>query len=361
MSAKKIRGVFEKVPGSGVWWIQYFDSEGRRRREMAGTRSNAIQLRDIRKADAWTRKKLPDKLRAKVVTFGELAQAALEYSKNNKRDHRHDVSRMGNLLKEFAGKPAEGITPEDFERWLTRHDWKPATINRYKALISLTYRIGIKNKKVTANPARMVEHRKENNARVRWLRPQEEHDLRKVIMREWPDHLPEFEIALHTGMRAGEQYGLRWPDVDFRNRIATVARSKSGELRHVRLNTTAIAAFRQLREQDSARESVFVNVRPRHWFEPAVAEAGIRDFTWHCLRHTFASRLVMAGIPLRTVQELMGHKTIMMTARYAHLAPEHLARAVESLVTVQSKGRHPQGTPRATKSATRRGGQSVTH
>jgi site-specific recombinase XerD len=360
MSAKKIRGVFEKVPGSGVWWIQYFDSEGRRRREMAGSRSNAIQLRDIRKADAWTRKKLPDKLRAKVVTFGELAQAALEYSKNNKRDHRHDVSRMGNLLKEFAGKPAEGITPEDFERWLARHDWKPATVNRYKALISLTYRLGIKNHKAKANPARMVEHRKENNARIRWLTTREERDLRKVIVREWPDHLPEFEIALYTGMRAGEQYGLRWPDVDFRNRIATVARSKSGELRHVRLNTIAVAAFKKVQAHANGRELVFASSRgqgptkPRHWFEPAVADAGIPAFTWHCLRHTFASRLVMNGVPLRTVQELMGHKTIAMTTRYAHLAPEHMARAVESLVTIQSKSGTHQTPRSATKTATRR-------
>jgi site-specific recombinase XerD len=70
---------------------------------------------------------------------------------------------------------------------------------------------------------------------------------------------------------------------------------------------------------------------PRQWFEPAVKEARLAAFTWHCLRHTFASRLVMAGVDLRTVQELMGHKTIAMTCRYAHLAPSHKLAAVERL------------------------------
>ena len=73
----------------------------------------------------------------------------------------------------------------------------------------------------------------------------------------------------------------------------------------------------------------------RHWFEPALDVAGIRDFSWHCLRHTFASRLVMAGVDLRTVQELLGHKSIAMTVRYSHLAPAHTLAAVERLAEVR--------------------------
>ena len=70
---------------------------------------------------------------------------------------------------------------------------------------------------------------------------------------------------------------------------------------------------------------------PRSWFEAALQRAGIKDFTWHCLRHTFASRLVMAGVDIRTVQELLGHKTITVTLRYAHLAPQHQLAAVQRL------------------------------
>ena len=69
----------------------------------------------------------------------------------------------------------------------------------------------------------------------------------------------------------------------------------------------------------------------KHLFDPALREAGISFFTWYCLRHTFGSRLVMAGVDLRTVAELMGHKTIQMTMRYAHLAPAHKLAAVERL------------------------------
>ncbi|MGA9063410.1 MAG: site-specific integrase [Terracidiphilus sp.] len=70
---------------------------------------------------------------------------------------------------------------------------------------------------------------------------------------------------------------------------------------------------------------------PRKWFATALEQAGIEGVTWHTLRHTFASRLVMAGVDLKTVQELMGHKTIAMTARYAHLAPTHKQQALETL------------------------------
>jgi len=72
------------------------------------------------------------------------------------------------------------------------------------------------------------------------------------------------------------------------------------------------------------------------WFEIAVEAAGIENFTWHCLRHAFASRLVMAGVDIRTVAELMGHKSLQMTMRYAHLAPQHNAQAVAKLDRVAS-------------------------
>lgn len=74
------------------------------------------------------------------------------------------------------------------------------------------------------------------------------------------------------------------------------------------------------------------------------SKAGLQDFTWHCLRHTFASRLIMAGVDLRTAQELMGHKTIQMTCRYAHLAPKHQLAAVERLCKAPDK-------PKSTRTA----------
>lgn len=98
----------------------------------------------------------------------------------------------------------------------------------------------------------------------------------------------------------------------------------------------ALAAFQELYSRSSGKGAIFIGVRgqvhkPRHWFEKAVREAGVANFTWHDLRHTFASRLVMMGVDLRTVQELMGHKTMAMTCRYSHLSPEHTQAAVDRL------------------------------
>ena len=90
----KARGVFEKVPGSGVYWIRYTDAQGRYRREKAGTKGVAIDLYRKRKMEALTGKKLPEKLRRATVTFADIAKDALAYSKQHKRDYRHDAGRM---------------------------------------------------------------------------------------------------------------------------------------------------------------------------------------------------------------------------------------------------------------------------
>jgi hypothetical protein len=90
----------------------------------------------------------------------------------------------------------------------------------------------------------------------------------------------------------------------------------------------------------------------KHWFGPSVKEAGIKDFTWYCLRHTFASRLAMAGVDLRTLAELMGHQTIQMTMRYAHLAPSHTLAAVERVVSKSSLSEQSSGGKKATATRT---------
>jgi len=86
--------------------------------------------------------------------------------------------------------------------------------------------------------------------------------------------------------------------------------------------------------QSSAQASDFVCAgakEPQRWFEPALKDAKVANFSWHCLGHTFASRLVMAGVDIRTVQELLGYKTIGMPVRYSHLAPKHTLAGVERL------------------------------
>jgi integrase len=326
------RGVFEKVPGSGEWWICYWDYEGRKRREKVGTKSNAILLYRKRKTEALQGKKLPEKLRRATVAFADIAKDALAYSKANKLSFAHDEYRMETLLGWFREYPAEGITAQDIERRFGQQEWSPATMNRYRALLSLTYRLAIRNGKVKENPARHVRHRLENNARIRFLSPEEEIKLRTAIKAACPERIAELELALNTGLRMSEQYRLRWEDVSLARRTLTIPRSKNGSTRYIPLNKTSLAALESLKKRTGTSELVCGGaLKPRLWFELAVNAAGLTAFTWHCLRHTFASRLVMAGVDIRTVQELMGHKTIAMTVRYAHLAPKHTLAAVERL------------------------------
>ena len=334
---KSVKGVYEKVPGSKVWWIRYHDANSRLRREKAGKKSDAITLYQKRKGEALSGKKLPELLRAKKVSFATLADAALEYSKQHKRSYSHDVTRMGILKETFGNHVAESITPQEIDRWLSSQEWKPATQNRYRALISLTYKLAMQNGKIDSNPARLVRQRKENNGRIRFLSPEEETKLREKILAKFPHHLPELDLALNTGMRLSEQYGLTWDCVDFEKKTITIPRSKHGEVRRVYLNDDAIAALRTAQKSSNGQPYVFLNcygqqlMRPREWFDQAVFDSKLKNFTWHCLRHTFASRMIMAGVGLSDLQHAMGHKTIQMTCRYVHLAPQHQLDAVQRL------------------------------
>jgi integrase len=127
--------------------------------------------------------------------------------------------------------------------------------------------------------------------------------------------------------------------------------TKNGSAREVLLNSAAQEAIERLLAERKKLGISFPSLffyqnrhtkkfepisNPREWFRSAVEEARIENMTWHILRHTFASRLVMAKVPLKTVQELMGHKTIAMTARYAHLSPGHKTEALECLVNPTS-------------------------
>ncbi len=331
----KNRGIYEKVTGSGEWWIRYADAMGRIRREKAGTKSTAIELYRKRKNEALQGKKLPEKLRRRPATFREIAIDALAYSDQHKRSARNDHSRMEKPLAWFGDKPAEALTAEEIERRFETEKCSAATWNRYRALLSLMYRLAIRDGKVKENPARLVQHKTENNGRIRFLSLEEEKRLRKVIGEEFPGHLPEFELALHTGLRLGEQYRARWKDVDFERRVLTVPLDKGGRTSHVPLNAVALSALAELRRQNGGSEFVCGGARsPRGWFESVLQEAKIDNFSWHCLRHTFASRLIMSSADVRTVAELLRDKTLAMVMRYAHLAPDYQLAAVERMGAV---------------------------
>ena len=338
----KQRGIFEKQPGSGIWWICYFDQFGKKRREKAGTKSVAVKLYGKRKQQVLEGKKLPEIFRKPSVNFGQLTDDALAYSNRNKRSYKTDVPRFASLKEWFGAQPAEELTPKEIEYGLAKvaeqEKWAPSTFNHYRSLMSLSYRLGILNRKVTVNPARSVTHRREDNNRIRFLTIEEEKKLRKVIETKWATHMPEFDLAINTGLRKGSQYGLTWDMIDFKSRMLSIPRTKNEEPIHVPLNDAAVAALRVVHDRGEARGRVFQSAKTgeplengRHWFDDAVVEAEIKNFRWHDLRHTFASRLRMKGAPLEDIADLLGHKSLTMTRRYAHLGPNKL-HAVVSLL-----------------------------
>jgi integrase len=150
----------------------------------------------------------------------------------------------------------------------------------------------------------------------------------------YADHLtPIVLVAINTGLRRGELLSLEWSDMNLEARMLTVRseHSKSGKQRHVPLNAEALTVLKQWKSQAGQGPSVFGIASIKSSWAALLTTAKVENFRFHDLRHHFASRLVMAGVDLNTVRELLGHADLTMTLRYAHLAPEHLAAAVEKL------------------------------
>ena len=178
---------------------------------------------------------------------------------------------------------------------------------------------------------------KEDNTRDRWLTLEEEYRLLQAAL-PWLRELLVF--AIHTGMRMGEIVSLTWAGVDLTRRSITVFRSKNGERRTIPANQTVLDL---LGKRQAIRQSVTDLVfhsqtgtpldgsNIRRCLNSALKTAKVHDLHFHDLRHTFATRMVQAGVDLYKVQRLLGHKSPVMTQRYAHHYPESLRDGVEVL------------------------------
>jgi len=293
--------------------------------------------------------------------------AELKYGQGNldilKRYYSHLYSRS-----------LDKITPWDVQKWRTdklKAGLKPATLNRatatLKALLSKAVEWGV----ISANPLTSFKPLKlDNKGRVRYLSGDEEKSLRTALSdrearlkaerrryNQWrevrgyepypnldevtfADYLkPLVILSINTGMRRGELFKLTWENVELQRHTVTVVGvgAKSGKTRHIPLNDEAFAVLVAWRNQHR-KGLVFPSpvtgerLTDIKWSWGAVVkDAKLKNFTFHDLRHTFASKLVMKGVDLNTVRELLGHASIDMTLRYAHLAPEHKAAAVAVL------------------------------
>jgi site-specific recombinase XerD len=331
---------FEKVKGSGVWYISYCDRQGKRHRERIGRRSEAETAYADRKREIREGRYMPPRSGGRTLTFRDLAEKAMADKRLRlaKRSYDNYSGRLKQVMPMLGHLEAGAIRPADIETVLAKLRGRGlcgSTANRYRSLLSSIFNYGVRMELARANPVVQVKGFKESEHRLRWLRPEEEERLREVISRDYPDREPEFDLSLYTGMRRGEQFTLKWSDVDLELGLLTV-HGKTGR-RSVAVNAAAKAALEKLQP----RTGFAVYVCPetlndsqrdwRLWFEDSVKKSGIADFRWHDNRHTYASRLAMAGVPLRTIQELLGHKSIVQTMKYAHLSPDHRAAAVEKI------------------------------
>src|SRR5262249_55981647 len=282
---------------------------------------------------------------------------------NRPRSHRADRGQDTAWRAALGNVGLDAVAPRDIARVLDgiAARRKPATRNPYRSYASPFFTWAIREALTTSNPVRSVPGLRENNARQAYLSDAAEAALRDALA---PTHRPHFLVSIHTGMRWSEQMGLRWRDVDFLTGFLTIPRSKHGEARRVPMNAAVRGVLLDLataRIQPDDPDSLVFEApgRPDVWFVGAVERARealmsaektsdalrLDGYTWHGNRHTFGSRLVTAGVHLRTVQELGGWKPPAMVTRYAHLAPDVLKAAVERLVPVETTPR-PEATPR---------------
>jgi integrase len=326
----------------GKSWYYDFQSRGERYAGCIGQVSKTVAKEVLaRKRAEAAEGRYSAPARKPSLLLKDFVEEYFEYYSANRRPRsvqRHETSWHA-VQPVLGTRRLAEISPFDLERY--RHQRKQAgvthvTINRELTFLRHLYTMAITWGKAVENPVKQVRFAREDNGRVRMLSLEEEARL----LARCAAHLKPLVItALHTGFRASELLSLTWRDIDSRHRVITVrsAYAKNGESRSIPMNDVLTATLKAGKMEASTEGPVFRTPHggPYHnfrtAFERAVQHAGLEDFTFHDLRHTFASRLVMAGVDLPTVKDLLGHKGIAMTLRYTHLSTDHKQRAVRAL------------------------------
>lgn len=250
----------------------------------------------------------------------------------------------------FGTMPLSQIDVREIDAYKSRklkEKLQPKTVNTHLAVLGKLLRVAVEWKVLEHAPT--IRLLREKKPEFDFLTFEEADQLLAGCDEEpWRTMLL---IAMRTGLRPGELRALRWEDVNMKAGVLTVKQSevngilgtpKDHEQREVPLSDDALEALKAHRHLRSER--VFCHDDGRKLTEPecraplrrACRRAGLRQIAWYDLRHTFASHLVMRGVPLKVVQELMGHAAIEMTLRYAHLSPESKREAVKVLGPVRA-------------------------
>jgi len=229
----------------------------------------------------------------------------------------------------FADKLLSEITIKDIEEWKSQYasHVKPSSVNRHIDTLKTLFAKAVEWGKLKGNVVSKIKRLRVDNRRVRYL----SNDEIKRLLRAAKPRLKEFLIlALNTGMRRSNSLGLRWEDIDFKNGVIHVLKTKSGKAYEVPINNVLLNLFKTIQKGEPSG-LVLDSTNLRRDFNSTLRKAKIENCTIHDLRHTFASHLAMKGIDIYTISQLMGHSDIKMTQRYAHLAPNHKKIAVNMI------------------------------
>ncbi|MDA1117095.1 MAG: tyrosine-type recombinase/integrase [Proteobacteria bacterium] len=281
---------------------------------------------------------------AERSTLAELIERQLDAVK---LDRPHDYERQRVMLKWWKAKLGDyslaAITPELLSRYRDKlkgdEGVSNATVNRYLSALSKTFSNAVKEwHLLTDNPLRRVSKMKEPAGRVRYLSDDERTALLDACAKSEYKPLRLIVLfAMTTGMRRGELLGLRWQDVDLERRVAVLHKTKNSERRSVPI-VPEVAEL--LREHGKVRRLDTELIFPGEgsgpvWFDAewyaALKAAKVKDFRFHDLRHTAASYLAMSGATVPELAAVLGHKTLQMVKRYAHLSDQHTGAVVERM------------------------------
>ena len=312
----------------GRTWTIGYTVAGKRVREAIGTNRQM--------AEAMLKKRIVEAIEGRHfnvrkdgrIPFSEFAATYIERCISVLKSAKSERDRVQFWVREFGSRPIGQITRAELQDWQARkrQTCKPATVNRVACRLRHMFNRAVDWELLDQSPMRGIKFLPENNARLRYLSLGECQLL--IDSCEAPHLRAIVTVALHTGMRSGEIRNLQWRDLDFATGFLIVRDSKNGESRHIPADSAVIELLRTW-PRTAGSEFVFTNAAGgrigwlQHGFRKALARAGLSDLHFHDLRHTFASQWMMAGGELYSLRDILGHKSIAMTQRYAHLSPAY--------------------------------------
>ncbi len=320
---------------AGQWTIG-FTVNGRRVREKIGGNKRFAEMVLKKRMTEALENRYFSKRNFGRMPFREFAQLYLDRIVPQMKSARSERIRVLCWMKHFGSRPLGQITRteiEEFQRQ-SRAKQRPATINRNLGRLRRMLNVAVNWGLLEESPMKGLKFLAENNSRHRYLSVPECDRLLQACIS--PRVRAIVAIALHTGMRLGEILNLRFGDVNFPAGLILIRDSKNGQPRHIPMDATVLDLLTNYPRHPTS-DLVFANGSGtrfkgvREGFGNACKRAGLTDLHFHDLRHTFASQWVMAGGDLYLLKDVLGHKSITMTQRYAHLSPQFKKSAVNLL------------------------------